>query len=45
MMQLWVVLAGVMFFAQCAMRAQPYWRVIMGKQKSAESAPPPQAPR
>lgn len=42
MMQVWVVLAGIMFFAQCALSAKPYLRVIMGKQNGAESraAPP-----
>jgi len=41
-MQVWVLLGGIMFFAQCVERAQPYLKVIMGKQHAAhEPAPRP----
>lgn len=39
MMRVWVVLAGIMFFAQCAMRAEPYWRVISGREAAERAAP------
>ena len=35
MMQVWAVLAGLMFFTQCALQSQPYLRVIMGKKSAA----------
>lgn len=35
-MQVWMVLAGIMFFAQCAQRAEPYLRVIWKKQDAAQ---------
>lgn len=41
-MQIWTVLAGLMFFAQCAMQARPYLNVIMAKKQHAthQGAPP-----
>lgn len=35
MMQVWAVLAGIMFFTQCALRSEPYLRSIMGKKSAA----------
>ena len=37
-MQIWVVLAGLMFFVRCADQARPYLRVILGQQKPAPDA-------
>jgi hypothetical protein len=34
-MKVWVLLSGLMFFAQCALRAEPYLKVIMGKKPAA----------
>ena len=39
-MQLWVVLGAIIFFVQCAERAQPYLKVILGKQHAARDAEP-----
>jgi len=46
MMQVWAVLGGIMFFAQCAMRSEPYLKVIMGKQahESASHSAPARPP-
>jgi hypothetical protein len=34
-MKVWVVFSGLMFFGQCALRAQPYLKVIMGHKPAA----------
>ena len=34
-MKVWVALAGMMFFAQCALQAKPYLGVILGKKQHA----------
>ncbi len=36
-MKFWIVLSGLMFFAQCAMRAEPYLKVILKKPASAQT--------
>lgn len=36
-MQFFVVLGGIMFFAQCALRYEPQLRVIMGKPRSEQT--------
>lgn len=38
-MQVWVVLAGLMFFAKCAVQARPYLSVIFGPQRAAGDTP------
>ena len=35
-MKVWVVLAGMMFFAQCALQVKPYLGVILGNKEHAE---------
>jgi hypothetical protein len=40
-MKVWVLLSGLMFFAQCALRAEPYMKVILGqKSATAQHVPP-----
>ncbi|HEY6879462.1 MAG TPA: hypothetical protein VI299_15650 [Polyangiales bacterium] len=34
-MKYWVVLSGLMFFAQCALRAEPYLKVILGQKPAS----------
>ena len=36
-MQFFVVLGGVMFFVQCALRYEPQLRVIMGKPRTEQT--------
>jgi hypothetical protein len=39
-MKFWVLLSGLMFFAQCALRYEPQLKVIMGKKAaSAQHGP------
>jgi hypothetical protein len=40
-MQIWTMIAGLMFFAQCAMQAQPYLKVIMAKKPHAATQAAP----
>ncbi|MET0339853.1 MAG: hypothetical protein ABW252_02585 [Polyangiales bacterium] len=40
-MKVWVVLAGLMFFAQCALQARPYLGVILGTKHDGGDAPGP----
>jgi hypothetical protein len=46
-MKLWVVLAGLMFFGQCALQSRPYLSVIFGdkKQHATQGAEPPRSRR
>ncbi len=39
-MQVWAVLAALMFFARCADQARPYLRVIFGSQQQEQHATP-----
>lgn len=39
-MQVWVVLGAIMFGAQCVERAQPYLKVILGKQHASHETEP-----
>jgi hypothetical protein len=38
-MKFWIVLSGLMFAAQCALRAEPYLKVIMKKPAQAQHRP------
>ena len=35
-MKVWVGLAGIMYFTQCALQAKPFLGVILGKKQHAE---------